>query len=290
VRLLGKVVRLPTHSAEAKEKRSRKDSIFIVLIIANSMNRGPAARGRGNNRGNPAGRGAAAGRPGRPFGQPTMGGRMISAYNAVLELVDEYQTLQGPEVDPDRNKMIGKIENAMKNNDIKTAQLYGNMHRNLMADIINLPGTNSLLHKACKNNNLKFVTAFIEYGANVNLLNKSQRTPLHKSYKSAEIVRLLIRNKARVNEVDNRGMTPLHRAAIKNSYDVMRELVQSGADLHIRDFEGRQPLEFVNDIKLKRELERIYSWKKSRIPLFAYQTSLLNRIPENIFREMLKFI
>ena len=58
-----------------------------------------------------------------------------------------------------------------------------------------------------------------------------------------DLVRQLLEKGANVNELSNTGMTPLHRAAGRNRTDVMRVLLQYGASTNIKDQHDRTPLD-----------------------------------------------
>ena len=165
-----------------------------------------------------------------------------------------------------------------------------NIHADLMTMILNTSRTNSLLHRAAKAGQINAVFTFLRFKPNVNLLNKSLRTPLHKCYKHLNIVKLLIQNGAKVNLQDNKGFTPAHRAAIKNSIEVIREFILNGADMHIRDNVGKMPFEYIKDPHIYKQLEKLYMWLKSKTPLFIYKYSILNRIPEPIFRLAISYL
>ena len=54
---------------------------------------------------------------------------------------------------------------------------------------------------------------------------------------------MLLKNKANVNAKDNWSWTPLHEACLKNKIDVILVLVQNGADLKIKNSDGKIPLD-----------------------------------------------
>ena len=69
--------------------------------------------------------------------------------------------------------------------------------------------------------------------------------PIHNaaSFGHVEVVQLLLRYKANINAKDNWCWTPLHEACLKGKLDVILVLIQNGADLKIKNLDGKTPLE-----------------------------------------------
>jgi len=73
---------------------------------------------------------------------------------------------------------------------------------------------------------------------------------LHEAVQKGQIeaAKILIENGADgadVNEVDNEGLTPLHRAAISGcSKEMVKLLISMGADTKITDKSGRTALQY----------------------------------------------
>ena len=214
---------------------------------------------------------------------------MSAAFADLTSLIEEYTEIQGPMI-TEESKVRGKIENALVKNDINLLRTYADFHKSIMPQLLNISHTNTLLHRACKRGNVEAVIIFLRAGANPNITNKSERTPLHKSYKYVDITRILISHNAKVNIKDTKGFTPLHRAAIKNNIEVVRELILAGGDLHILDNFSKMPIDYIIDPIIKKQIEKIFMWRKSKIPLFAYKFSNLKCIPESLFRYMLSML
>ena len=226
---------------------------------------------------------------GKAFQQGPQKLTMASAFTELNSLISEYEEIGGP-TPSDQEILSGKVTKAFLSNDIKLLQTYSNLHKDVLSSILNTSHTNSLLHQACKAGKVEAVVIFLNAGANPNLVNKSGRTPLHKCYRYKDLVRILIAHKAKVNEKDKHGSTPMHRAAMKNQIEVMRELLISGGDLHARDLNMKLPLDFIADLKIKIQFEKIFMWHKSRAPLYAYKYTHLENIPENIYRYMISML
>ncbi|KXS12937.1 hypothetical protein M427DRAFT_156971 [Gonapodya prolifera JEL478] len=108
------------------------------------------------------------------------------------------------------------------------------------------------LHVACANNNMKIAQILLDKGADVNALD-SYTGPNGSQHVGFEMLFELLR--ARQQEfttyLDPRssvsGFTPLHYAAINASPELVRVLLERGADPSIKDVEGRTPREYIDE-------------------------------------------
>jgi cytohesin len=101
------------------------------------------------------------------------------------------------------------------------------------------------LLKAAENGNLIKVQTALENGANPNAKNNNNgSTPLHiAAYKGhVEIVKILLDRGADLNAKDNTGHAPLHWAAIEGHVDVVRVLLDRGANPNAKNNTGHTPL------------------------------------------------
>ena len=69
--------------------------------------------------------------------------------------------------------------------------------------------TDSALHLACHNKNHILVSMLIDNGAEINILNRFNKTPLHKGISCPKCLCLLLDNGADINIKSNKGLTPL---------------------------------------------------------------------------------
>lgn len=102
--------------------------------------------------------------------------------------------------------------------------------------------------EAARNYPLALLKELIEYGADPLVRNPTGVTALLVAVKpgNAEMVSFLIKIGLDVNDNKNRwGDTPLHRAAEYTDSDLLRLLVEIGADPNIKNNEGETPLDIL---------------------------------------------
>jgi ankyrin repeat protein len=88
----------------------------------------------------------------------------------------------------------------------------------------------------------------IAYGANVHAENSMGQTPLQLAASwSPGLVEVLLEKGASVRAVDHNGSTPLHEAVIYGQPEIVRALIAHGADVNGREWQGRTPMDCVND-------------------------------------------
>ena len=113
---------------------------------------------------------------------------------------------------------------------------------------VSVPDPAKQIIKAAKTDDRGLVKELI--GLDKSLLNardKDGSTPLHCAVWKGhqEMVRLLLESGADVNaynENDHWGTTPLHAAAHANQAAIAQMLIDHGADVNARDREGRTPI------------------------------------------------
>ena len=108
--------------------------------------------------------------------------------------------------------------------------------------------------EAARTGNIEAVKQHLAAGVDVNAKNDRGWTPLHRAAwgRHTEIVELLITNGADVNAKDDRGATPLHHAIDK---EIVELLIAEGADVNAKDKRGRTPLDvaFGDEVVLIRK-------------------------------------
>lgn len=105
------------------------------------------------------------------------------------------------------------------------------------------------LHFLAYQSNLKVVQLVLKHGADVNARDNTGRIPLSEaiSFDNYEIVRLLVSNNSNVNNVNNTSsrMTILQGACRKKDMKIIKLLVKNGAKVDARDRRGYTPLSMV---------------------------------------------
>jgi hypothetical protein len=109
----------------------------------------------------------------------------------------------------------------------------------------------ALLHAASEHGGIGMAHYLvISIGSNPNDGDPDGWTPLLRAAKNHhwEIVKLLVDAKARLNDcVQNNGNTSLHFAAMAGNSGMVKWLLEKGADMQIKNSEGKMPLHCAAD-------------------------------------------
>ncbi|ORY03170.1 putative ankyrin repeat protein, partial [Neocallimastix californiae] len=103
--------------------------------------------------------------------------------------------------------------------------------------------SNTALIYACIRNDEKLVKYLVDIGAEINVKNKYCETPLicscynNNTYKSInfETVKFLVENGAELNDIDEVGNSALLYACTRNETNIIKYLVEKGANLKIKN-------------------------------------------------------
>lgn len=152
----------------------------------------------------------------------------------------------------------------------------------LGADPNILFGNSSVMHWAAQHENITFLQAAIKHGGNPDLAGrKFSETPLFKTIgfvgdDRKEAMHLLLSTGANINAktVDNSshmpigGDTPVMLAASLGRFDIVYELLESGADYSIKNDNGydlvdrvsRKKNTFIPNSPTEKDLNKVISW------------------------------
>ena len=143
------------------------------------------------------------------------------------------------------------IHKACFNNNIEIVKLL----KNNKADIfINTNvGVNPLHSTAYKGHNDIIRLLIKEYNIPINIKTNSGAVPLHYAVGQDHkpTVLLLLELGANVNEFNKDGISALHIALKNNRIEIAKLLVSFGALIELKNNEGKMPLDYVQDDKIK---------------------------------------
>ncbi|XP_034947304.1 alpha-latroinsectotoxin-Lt1a-like [Chelonus insularis] len=124
-------------------------------------------------------------------------------------------------------------------------------------------------HLAALNHNFRTLEYLLEQNANVNAKNFHEKTPLHlamnreKKYRACfKCVKVLLHYKADINAVDDNLTSPLHLACFIKNAEVVKYLIENGANSNIPDKLGNTVFHYVGKLELNGETLWIDNIKK----------------------------
>ena len=132
----------------------------------------------------------------------------------------------------------------------------------------------SPLHKAASSGSYDIAKMLIERGADVNALDADARTPLHKAVSALrpqekmkenyEVAILLLNHGANPNVKDAPYLrTPLHYAAHDGAVEVVKVMMERGADPTIRDRKGKTPADLAKEAGRDEVVQILTSYTQS---------------------------
>ncbi len=103
------------------------------------------------------------------------------------------------------------------------------------------------LHQAVLDNDLQLVSKFLSKGADVNQIGSRKYgygSALHLAVREGrlKIAQLLLKRGAQVDVLDPDDFTPLHNAAWNGNLDMIKLLLEAGADIEASTYDGDTPL------------------------------------------------
>lgn len=138
---------------------------------------------------------------------------------------------------------------------------------NIQAEVRNRKGESALMLCAIRGD-LTLAKLLIEHDADV---NKTGWTPLHyaasgTTQNQVEMVRLLLDNAAYIDAASPNGSTPLMMAAMYGRSDVLKVLIEEGADASLRNEKGLTAIDFAQQVGRSANVEAIASALRARQP------------------------
>jgi ankyrin repeat protein len=135
-----------------------------------------------------------------------------------------------------------------------------------------------VLHLAVLSMNAELVTLLIKQRADVNARSKSQETPLHYAarYQLLDCMRVLLDNKASVDATNDADRTALH---LCNSYSAAEILLGYGANVNAVDQRGGTALHYSAPISSSLELS-------SLLVQYGAELTAVNVCIESVLREV----
>lgn len=96
-------------------------------------------------------------------------------------------------------------------------------------------------------NSCESIDLMVKAGASLHVVDKYQKTVLHKTEVSSAVLEHLIHLGAKVNSRDYAGNTPLHKHAAFSDADAVEVLLNAGADVNARNDIHMTPLHWVGN-------------------------------------------
>ncbi len=152
--------------------------------------------------------------------------------------------------------------------------------------LVNIEDENGVLplflaiHMAVYSNRWDIVEFLVINGANPNVTDKNENTPLNLTiyWKQPKTVEILVQHEADVNARGRNGFTPLHEAIYADQLEIVSILLENEADINARTRSGLTPLEVATH--LNRQEIKAFLIEKG-----AKKRSFLEKINEPFWQD-----
>eukprot|EP01103_Thecamoeba_quadrilineata_P010302 TRINITY_DN2181_c0_g1_i2.p1 TRINITY_DN2181_c0_g1~~TRINITY_DN2181_c0_g1_i2.p1 ORF type:complete len:251 (+),score=61.88 TRINITY_DN2181_c0_g1_i2:799-1551(+) len=148
----------------------------------------------------------------------------------------------------------------------------------------------SALCVSCFRGHEKTTELLLKHNANVRHKNCQNNGPLHMAAgisKNLNIVKLLLRYSAPVNDIGMLGKTPLHLAYHARSQPIIQVLLEHGADTNIKDETGKTPKECEEDQGSVTAAEKDVG-PTVKMTLDQFHPAFLSQIPKDMYDQLKK--
>lgn len=180
--------------------------------------------------------------------------RLYTARNLLKEKLEPMSATKQPSQD---NTFANRVRFfiALRHNDLTTLRQLVRQDADLLttqtewgvaAEGWYLPLGTMAIHLAASHNNLPLLDLVVEAGTDINLPDRSERTPLYHAAHMGQLdaANWLIERGANVNTPASNGQTPLHAAVVRNWPDIVDLLLDAGAETAVSDSQSRTPLDW----------------------------------------------
>eukprot|EP00002_Diphylleia_rotans_P024933 TRINITY_DN4924_c0_g1_i3.p1 TRINITY_DN4924_c0_g1~~TRINITY_DN4924_c0_g1_i3.p1 ORF type:complete len:281 (+),score=58.78 TRINITY_DN4924_c0_g1_i3:106-948(+) len=134
---------------------------------------------------------------------------------------------------------------------------------------------NGVIHRLAYFGRDQDLQALVEQGPDINLQNIRGDTALHLATSEGreKAVIVLLKAKAQVDAINRKGLTPLHIACLRQNDKLVALLLESGANPHIRHFNGKLAADMTDRKKIREMLNSMISFLHLLTTFVAFSSS-----------------
>jgi ankyrin repeat protein len=214
-----------------------------------------------------------------------------------LELLDAYEPR--PVGDSDTKRIRELLVQAGARMDFISSVRMGDIQnlKEMLAGGLAIPP--SALHAAARSGRAEVVKLLLLHGANPDEINEKKNTPLWFSAQSpskpasnrVEVMKQLLDAGADINRRCENGSTALHFAAWRGPVEVVEFLLSRSARNWIADAEGKLPIDYANRSNVspdKESIVKLFSEPRIESPLFREAVGAITAGDLNTLQRLLK--